>query len=96
MRLKLHFDMDSAWFEDNDPHAAAGETLADVARLVTRGVTAGLVRDGNGNTIGSFVIGSRIRTAEAAAKAAESRKKNLSPERRTEIAKKAAAARWKR
>lgn len=94
MHLKLDFNMDNAWFEENDAHAAAGETLADVARLVSRGVTAGVIKDGNGNSIGTFAISSRYRTAEAARKAAETRKKNLSPERRREIAKKAAAARW--
>jgi hypothetical protein len=93
MRLELQFDMSNAAF-DEDANALAGEILAEVGALVARGMTAGIIRDPNGNNVGIFKIVGRASRTEAARKAALTRSANLSPERRSEIARNAAKARW--
>lgn len=54
--LTLSFDTDSAAFADNAGPAEAARILRNVAARLERGATDGVLRDINGNRVGSWSV----------------------------------------
>lgn len=53
--MKIVFDTDNAYYADYDyPHMNIARTLRDIAEKIEHGEVCGKVRDGNGNTVGTF------------------------------------------
>ena len=56
MTVKIHFETDSAAFDDWNKLGTISDTIKVVAYKILNEETSGIIRDINGNTIGTFNI----------------------------------------
>lgn len=64
MKFKMEIDCDNDAFH-NDAHAEVQRIILSVADRLEAGQTSGNLRDINGNTVGSFKLGSSMRRARS-------------------------------